>query len=344
VLAGIRWEQQGGLPVVQRSAFTGRATQLDFGAAARWRAQGDVVPLWDDAQRADWMAFEAAAQIAGTEFRLPVGERSQYGALGNLLQNPNLLTGVAPWLTNGGYFRQQTTTVAGFAPSEWSFGTVASGSTPALIANNEAQQVATVGQRFFLGAWVRVQAGSTGDLWLFAQWFNGATPLTPTLVAGGVGGPDGWRRVTGFGAAPSGTTGVQFGVQNNLATGAAEIALPRASFLPEVATVNGASNAGRSLALSGLALSQRNLRAGQFITVTLPGGDEQLIRLAADLVADGSGNATASLTTPLRRTPAAGAIVELERPWGLMRLTNAPGWSVDSQNIYGHTLEAEEAF
>jgi hypothetical protein len=36
--------------------------------------------------------------------------------------------------------------------------------------------------------------------------------------------------------------------------------------------------------------------------------------------------------------------VELSEPWGLMRATHSPGWSVNSSAIYSHALTAEEAF
>lgn len=114
--------------------------------------------------------------------------------------------------------------------------------------------------------------------------------------------------------------------------------------LPTSCTVNGAANAGRELSVSGLTPSVRNLRAGKLITVVLPNGDEQLLKTASHMDADASGNATVTLTTPLRRTPAAGAAVELDEPWGLMRATNEPGWSEEPGPIYSHTLTCEEAF
>jgi hypothetical protein len=111
-----------------------------------------------------------------------------------------------------------------------------------------------------------------------------------------------------------------------------------------LATVNGANQTGDALALSGLTPSQRNLRAGQMLTVVLP-GDEQLIMLTADLLADASGNGTAQLGSPLRRSPANGATVELNLPWGLMRTTDPLGWSVDPAPIYGaRQIIFEEAF
>lgn len=346
VLAGIQWQQQGGRPQVQRSVFTGRATQLDFGAAARWRASGSVVPMWDDAQRTIWAGFEAACQVPGNTFRLPVVESGQAG--GNLIENPTLDAGTAPWVTGSGYARQASDAATGLvSPSEWSFVTTSAANGQFCVANNGTRPAIAEGQRLFMGAHIAFAGGTTGDVAMYAAFYNsGGTLISPlvVLISASLGALGEWRRIAGFVTAPAGTASVSLNISNGLTAGTQWVALPRASLLPERATVNGSANAGRTLALSGLALSQRNLRAGQFITVTLPGGDEQLIRLAADLVADGSGNGTASLATPLRRTPAAGAAVELDQPWALMRATHAPGWGVDNQNIYGHDFEAEEAF
>lgn len=114
--------------------------------------------------------------------------------------------------------------------------------------------------------------------------------------------------------------------------------------LPASCTVNGAANSGRQLSVSGLTPSVRNLPAGKRITVVLPDGDEQMIRTASHLDADASGNGTVTLATPLRRTPAAGALVELALPWALMRATHDPGWSEEPGPIFTNTMNCEEAF
>jgi hypothetical protein len=333
------WAQSDQRRNLQRSEFTGRTRETIIGPADRWTCAADIRPM-RAGDIETWRAFQAQMKLPGARCRLNAVEVPQAGT--NLVQNSSLGADSAFWLTDGGFVRQAAAVIDGYAPSDWAFWTAASVSNPALFANNGLQQVATPGQRFFLGAWVQM-TGATGNFWLFAQWFNGATPLTPTLVATGVSG--GWRRVTGIATAPSGATGVQFGVQNSLSAGSAQVAIFRASFFPERATVNGVNQTGETLALSGLAPSQRNLRAGQMLTVVLPGDDEQLIMLTADLLADASGNGTAQLGSPLRRSPANGATVELDRPWGLMRTTDPLGWTVDPAPIYGaRQIIFEEAF
>jgi hypothetical protein len=62
-------------------------------------------------------------------------------------------------------------------------------------------------------------------------------------------------------------------------------------------------------------------------------------------VADASGNATAQLGTPLRSSPSNGAVVELDRPWALMRALDPLAWSAAPGGIHGaRQLQLEEAF
>lgn len=113
---------------------------------------------------------------------------------------------------------------------------------------------------------------------------------------------------------------------------------------PTTAAVNGAGQLGLTLALDGLQAGVTNLFAGDIITVELFGVDRQAIVLAADLVANGSGQATASLSTPLRRAPADNAAVELSLPFAVMRMRNPLRWKVAPTPIYESPFELEESF
>jgi len=349
VLRTIEWQQDGGRPQVQRSSFTGRVKQLiDFGPAPRWSADCTIIPMIENGENARaFAAFEAACQLAGNSFRLPVSYTSQHGALGNLVQNAALSGGSsAGWLvTPANAFGPSLFQ----APNTWMFITgPASGSvTGSVIANNPTLTLLSGATRLFLSADAWIGATAAGTLNAAILWYDASDVFlaanTLDLIPGA--GPTGQitRRYANF-AAPVGAVKWRAQFDNVLSAGLAFVGSLRVSTLPEQATVSGAANAGRSLALSNLARSQRNLRAGQLLTVVLPGDDEQLLRLASDLMGDASGNGTASLATPLRRTPAASAVVEIERPYALMRATHTPGFRLGPGSIVEQSLSCEEAF
>lgn len=88
--------------------------------------------------------------------------------------------------------------------------------------------------------------------------------------------------------------------------------------------------------------NRRLLKAGQIITVA----DQPLI-LAADLMTGGAGGvtATADFRPLLRRSPAIGAPVVLDRPTALVALdTDVSEWGVDPGQLYSFSIEASEAF
>lgn len=105
----------------------------------------------------------------------------------------------------------------------------------------------------------------------------------------------------------------------------------------------GAGN-GRTLPLTGLPASATVLPAGAFLTVPLPSGHYRLVCLTAALTSDASGNATASFAPDLGEVPPYGTVVEIQKPYALMALTDDPaGWSVGRGQIYAITLNCEEA-
>lgn len=105
----------------------------------------------------------------------------------------------------------------------------------------------------------------------------------------------------------------------------------------------GAGNAD-TVPLQGLPLNKTVLLAGDLITVPLPSGHQRLVCLTAPLVSNGQGQGTATFGPDLGEIPAAGAMVEIREPYGLMRQTSEPpGWDVDAGQTYAFTLTAEEA-
>jgi hypothetical protein len=76
--------------------------------------------------------------------------------------------------------------------------------------------------------------------------------------------------------------------------------------------VNGGGQAGTSLMIDGLTPAYV-LRKGQFLSV-ISSGRRFLYRVAADVIANGSGQATVTLRTMLRYPPADNDVVEIAQP------------------------------
>lgn len=116
--------------------------------------------------------------------------------------------------------------------------------------------------------------------------------------------------------------------------------------VPVTCTVNGASQLGQTLNLTGLSASVTNLPAGAMISVPVATDDEQLFVLRSALTANGSGQAAATLATPMRASPANGATVRIHLPVATMRLDDsAINWAVSPGAVYDFAkLTAEEFF
>lgn len=80
-------------------------------------------------------------------------------------------------------------------------------------------------------------------------------------------------------------------------------------------TVAAGATAGYTLPLAGMAANCLILKAGQFMTVPLPSGKFRAVCLTADLVADGSGNGTATFKPALSEIPALSAVAETGNPF-----------------------------
>ncbi len=341
--------QQPPVYALQRSAWTGRTRVVEIGAAARWTCMADIRPsLATDAVA--WQAVQARLMRPVNLLRLPCVEQSQHGAADNFILNPILETGVPPWVVTAGSFQRENVTDMSqtLASADWAFYTDSAQSGARADANGFARFPATTGQRIYISATGFVGVGSTGFLPMAVNFFNVSGAYLSTVSVGGLG-PDGgtlgiWRRARGYATAPAGAASVAVHLSSQLTAGYAYVTDVRTSLLPDIALA-ATGGAGVSLPLTGLQPSAINLRAGQRLTVVLPSGDEQLVALTADLLANSSGQATAALSTPLRETPSAGAAVELSHPWALMRGLQPQAWNVSPGPVYQPGgIQFEEAF
>jgi len=103
--------------------------------------------------------------------------------------------------------------------------------------------------------------------------------------------------------------------------------------------VNGGSQTGRSIATDGWPLSSTVLSAGMYITI-----NNQLLQLTADVVSNGSGQATISVAPAVRTSPANDAPIEYKNPYALMYLLEEPTVSVDPGLVYSTSFSARESF
>lgn len=111
------------------------------------------------------------------------------------------------------------------------------------------------------------------------------------------------------------------------------------------ALVNGGGQLGETLNIDGLPNSATVLTAGEFISVTISSDDEQALLLTVNLTSNASGQATATLNTPLRRAPADNAVVKIASPVAIMRLRDALSYQVQPASIHTWSnFTAEEAF
>jgi hypothetical protein len=104
--------------------------------------------------------------------------------------------------------------------------------------------------------------------------------------------------------------------------------------------VNGGGQAGYSIATDGWGAAGTKLKAGQFVTV-----NDQLLQLVADVVANGSGQATLSFRSYLRIPTTDNAPIEVARPYALMAMADdTNGWTVGRGQQYAVSFACEEAF
>lgn len=117
---------------------------------------------------------------------------------------------------------------------------------------------------------------------------------------------------------------------------------PNSHYGARPTVASGAGN-GYTLPLTGLAPNARILRAGDFMTVPLPSGHARAVSLAADLRADGSGDASAQLSQALNETPTTGATVETAAPYIPVAPTDPLQGFDYAQGVSGFSFSVEEA-
>lgn len=95
--------------------------------------------------------------------------------------------------------------------------------------------------------------------------------------------------------------------------------------------VNGASQTGSSLITDGWPASTTVLKAGDYFSV-----NSELKRATADVLSDGSGNATISFKPALRNSPGDNAAIIIDKPTCTMALVDDMQgiWECDKNGIY----------
>lgn len=126
------------------------------------------------------------------------------------------------------------------------------------------------------------------------------------------------------------------GAANDFQVPVNEIAQSASTATPRI---NGAGQTGRSLVTDGWPNSTTTLSAGQFVTI----GD-QLLQLTADVVSNGTGQATISFEPAIRVSPADNALIEYKNPYALMYFVEDAGYSVEPGLVYSISLNLRESF
>jgi len=126
------------------------------------------------------------------------------------------------------------------------------------------------------------------------------------------------------------------GAANDFRLPVSEIAQSASTATP---LVNGASQTGRSIVTDGWPLSSTVLSAGMYVTI-----NNQLLQLTADVVSNGSGQATISVAPAVRTSPADNAAIEFKNPYALMYITEEPTVSVEPGLVYSTSFSARECF
>lgn len=103
--------------------------------------------------------------------------------------------------------------------------------------------------------------------------------------------------------------------------------------------VNGAGQTGRSLNTDGWPVSTTVLYAGQFVTI-----GNQLLQLTANVVSNGSGQATISFEPAIRVSPSDNAAIEFKNPYALMYFVEDPSYSVEPGLVYSLAFNLRESF
>ncbi|MFA5582237.1 MAG: hypothetical protein WDA25_09845 [Paracoccaceae bacterium] len=296
----------------------GGVVDAAYGASAGWAARGALVPLRGaDAVRAQLLLGLLARP--GGRLRLP------YLRAGDDQTGPNhigdaQLCSLAGWTLPGGIARLALADPT--LPADFALRMVA-GANRFARPNMDSWLPCAAGEKKALSGWFRRTAGCDWHAALQVSFRKADASSsgvdwisTTTVAADGV-----WRPVSGIITAPTDTVEMRIEVKANAGTaGECWMAGMRVADRPHAGTVTAAGSTVMAINLRDLGPAGEVLDAGAKATVRLPGDEEQLLMLAAPLVADGSGNGVLYPVWPARRLPADGAAIELARPWCRMIL------------------------
>lgn len=120
-----------------------------------------------------------------------------------------------------------------------------------------------------------------------------------------------------------------------------QIPVVRESQSSATCLVMGGAQVGYTLNVDGLGAAGTKLTEGKYATV---GG--QLMLLGADVVANGSGQATMTFVNPLRVSPADNAVVTIGTPYATCAMmSDELGWDVEFAALtHGFAFDCREAF
>lgn len=121
-----------------------------------------------------------------------------------------------------------------------------------------------------------------------------------------------------------------------------KVYLPCQSHIGPAPTVDTGATNGYTLPLTGMTPSTVILEAGQHMSVPLPSGHVRAVRLTADLLTDGSGEAVAEFSPALNEVPTLGAMIETANPYVRVAASATRNPIPLSNGISGFVLDVEE--
>lgn len=103
--------------------------------------------------------------------------------------------------------------------------------------------------------------------------------------------------------------------------------------------VNGANQKGFQLVTDGWGTGETVLEKGDYIEF-----NNEYKMVTADVVSDGSGNATIPIMPEIRQSPPDGEAIVTTNPKGIFMLTESPVWSSNSSRVVDLTINFVETF
>ena len=118
-------------------------------------------------------------------------------------------------------------------------------------------------------------------------------------------------------------------------------AKPQSTLSGYTVRVNGAGQTGRTIDTDGWPPNRTVLRKGQLLTFK---AIDQMVRLTADVVSDGAGEATVSFNAPVRVAPADNEEIEWKRPYVKMYMVEQPFYSEEAGEVHTLSFTLMESF